>query len=75
MTKPRDYRKEYDRDHASPKSKKSRAARNKARAESGLKKGDGKEVDHVKPLSKGGSNGKSNRRVVSRKTNRTKGSK
>ena len=40
-----------------------------------VSKGDGKEIDHKKPLSKGGSNNKSNLRVVSRKTNRKKGSK
>ena len=71
--KKRDYRKEYDDFHGSEEQKKNRAARNKARKEEGLKKGDGKEVDHKKPLSKGGSNGESNRRVVSRKTNRKKG--
>ncbi len=75
MPAKRDYKKEYARDHASKKQKKDRAARNKARKESGLKKGDGKEVDHVIPLSKGGSNSKKNRRIVSRKTNRKKGSK
>ena len=73
--KKRDYRKEYDDFHGSEEQKKNRAARNKARKEEGLKKGDGKEVDHKKPLSKGGSNGESNRRVVSRKTNRKKGAK
>ena len=41
----------------------------------GLKKGDPREVDHKKPLSKGGSNSKRNLRVVSRKTNRSKGDK
>ena len=41
----------------------------------GLKRGDKREVDHRKPLSKGGSNRKSNLRVVSRKTNRSKGAK
>ena len=73
--KKRDYKKEYERDHKSTKDKKDRAARNKARRESGLKKGDPREIDHKKPLSKGGSNGKSNRRIVSRKTNRKKGNK
>ena len=34
-------------------------------------KGDGKDVDHKKPLSKGGSNGKSNARVVSKGANRS----
>ena len=70
--KQRDYRKEYDRDHSTPDAKKKRALRNKARRESNLKKGDGKEIDHIRPLSKGGSNSKSNRRVVSRHTNRKK---
>lgn len=71
----RDYAREYREYHSKPEQKKNRAARNKARKESGLKKGDGKEVDHIKPLSKGGSNCKSNRRVVSRATNRKKGAK
>lgn len=69
----RNYSKEYDRDHAGAKAKKDRAARNKAHREE--KPGAGKEVDHKKPLSKGGSNAKSNRRVVSRKVNRKKGAK
>ena len=65
----------YQKYHASPKAKKQRAARNKARREAikagDVKKGDGKEVDHKQPLSKGGSNAKSNRRIVSRKVNRS----
>lgn len=69
----RDYRKEYDQYHGKPEQIANRAARNKARAEHGLKKGDGKEVDHKVPLSKGGSNSKDNTRVVSRHTNRIKG--
>lgn len=69
----RNYGKEYDRDHSTRKAKKARAARNKAHREE--KPGPGKEVDHRKPLSKGGSNAKSNRRVVSRKVNRKKGAK
>jgi len=71
----RDYAKEYRDFHAKPEQKKNRAARNTARRQAGLLKGDGKEVDHKKPLSKGGSNAKSNRRVVSRATNRKKGAK
>ena len=70
---------EYDKHHSSETAKGHRAARNKARRESirsGLvKKGDNNEIDHEIPLSKGGSNGKSNRRVVSRSTNRKKGTK
>jgi 5-methylcytosine-specific restriction endonuclease McrA len=71
----RDYKKEYRDFHGKKAQKKNRAARNKARKVMGLKKGDGKEVDHKKPLSKGGSNGKRNLRVVLRKTNRKKGAK
>lgn len=41
----------------------------------GLKVGAPREVDHIKPLSKGGSNSKSNLRIVSRTTNRRKGAK
>ena len=71
--KKRDYKAEYARDHSSAKAKKHRAARNKARRESGLAVGDAREVDHKKPLSRGGGNAKSNRRIVSRSTNRKKG--
>lgn len=70
--KPRNYRREYEEFHSKPAQIKKRAARNKARAESGLKKGDGREVDHKKPLSKGGSNSKSNTRITSRSANRKK---
>ena len=68
----RDYRKEYLRDHASPKAKKDRAARNGARRKLGLKKGAGMEADHVKPLAKGGTNNRGNLRAVKRSTNRRK---
>lgn len=71
----RNYKKEYARDHASPKQRKHRSMRNKARRKLGLKKGDGKEVDHKKPLSKGGGNGRSNLKVTSLKANRSKGTK
>ena len=74
-TKKRDYKKEYAEYHSKPEQKKNRAARNKARREMGLKVGDPREVDHKKPLSKGGSNSKRNLRVVSRATNRKKGAK
>lgn len=73
MPKKRDYKLEYKRDHSSPQAKANRAARNTARRQSSLKKGDSREIDHIKPLSKGGGNGKSNRRIVSRTTNRKKG--
>lgn len=73
--KKRNYKKEYRDYHGKPKQIKNRAKRNKARKTMGLKKGDKREVDHKKPLSKGGSNKKSNLRVVSRRTNRRKGAK
>lgn len=64
---------------ASPARKKARAARNKARRaaerEGKVRKGDGKDVDHKKPLSKGGSTSLSNTRVQSAKTNRSNGGK
>ena len=74
-TKKRDYKKEYEDFHGKPEQKKNRAKRNTARRQSTAKKGDGMEVDHKKPLSKGGTNAKSNRRLVTQTTNRKKGSK
>ncbi len=68
----RDYKFEYNTFHGKPAEIKKRAKRNKARADKGLKKGDGKEVDHKVSLSKGGSNGKANQRVITRKANRKK---
>lgn len=75
MAKKRDYKKEYRDYHSRPEQVKNRAKRNKARSTMGLKKGDKREVDHKRPLSKGGSNKKSNLRVVSRTTNRKKAAK
>lgn len=47
---PRNYKKEYENYHSSPKQKKNRAARNAARAamlkKGKVKKGDGKDVTH-----------------------------
>ena len=73
--KKRDFRKEYDDFHGKPEQIKKRAARNKARRLKGLKKGDKREVDHKVPLSKGGSNKKSNLKVKTRKANRRKAGK
>lgn len=54
---------------------KDRAKRNKARrhaeASGKVSKGDGKDVDHKKPLRAGGSSSDSNTRVRSRKANRS----
>lgn len=58
-----------------PEQKKNRAARNKARRQAEkagkVRKGDGKDIDHKKPLRSGGSNAKSNQRVRSAKANRS----
>jgi hypothetical protein len=57
----RDFKREYQTYHASPEQKKNRAARNAARAKmmrkGKVKKGDGKDVAHVRAFDKGGSNG------------------
>lgn len=65
----------YDKAYnARPAQKKKRAMRNAARRElerEGLvHKGDGKDVDHKTPLKRGGSNARSNLRVVSENANR-----
>ena len=71
--KKRNYEKEYRDYHGTPKQIANRSKRNGSRRKMGLKVGDPREVDHKKPLSKGGGNGKRNLRVVSRRTNRKKG--
>ena len=75
IAKKRDYKKEYKAYHGKPKRIKERAQRNKARVKVGLKPGDPRECDHKKPISKGGTNAKSNLRIVSFATNRRKGNK
>jgi hypothetical protein len=71
----RDYKREYEKYHASPEQRANRSARTIARNESNASgrtsKGDGKDLDHKRPLSKGGSNAKSNTRVVSASANRS----
>lgn len=71
----RDYRKEYDSYHASPEQKKRRAQRNKARADAmkagKVKKGDGKEVDHL-GMNRKGKLDNSRTKVVTRKANRSR---
>lgn len=72
----RDYKKELKWEHSSKPSRvKDRAERNAARKKMGVKVGDPRQVDHVKTLKSGGSNSKSNLRVVSAKTNLTKEAK
>jgi len=74
-----DYKDAYKRWHSSKKAKRARAQRNKIRRQyeraGKVKKGDGKEIDHIVPKSKGGSDTPSNLRVVPRSVNRKKGSK
>lgn len=73
MAKKRDYKKEYQDFHGKPEQIKKRSMRNQARRKMNAK--PGQEVDHKKPLSKGGTNSRKNLRLVSRKVNRRKGSK
>lgn len=69
----RDYKKERSWEKANGDKRGSdRAKRNKARREAGLKVGDPRQADHIKPLSAGGSNSKSNVRKVSAKENLAK---
>jgi hypothetical protein len=75
VNKPRPYKKEYEQYQGTEEQKKKRAVRNAARrtlAKSGaVKKGDGKDVDHVLPLSKGGTNKRTNLRAKPATKNRS----
>lgn len=70
----RDYKKEQAYD-GSPEVKKKRAQRNKARRimerEGAVRKGDGKDVDHIAPLSKGGTTVRSNLKAKPSSVNRS----
>jgi hypothetical protein len=72
---PRNYKSEYQNYHAQPEQIKKRGERVKARRlmekEGAVTKGDGKDVDHKKPLRSGGSTTRSNLRVRSVKSNRS----
>ena len=71
----RNYRNEYDKYQGKPEQIKNRAKRNKARAEmeraGKVSKGDGKDVDHKVPLSKGGTTSKNNLSVKPKSSNRS----
>jgi hypothetical protein len=71
----RNYKQEYERYDGTPEVKKKRAERNKARAmleKAGVvHKGDGKDVDHKRPLSKGGTTVISNLRAEPASKNRS----
>jgi len=74
--KKRPYAKEYAEYQGTDEQKKNRAKRNKARrqleSEGTVHKGDGKDVDHKKPLSKGGSTARNNLQAISKSANRAK---
>lgn len=71
----RDYKRENELYNSKPEQIKRRSERTVARRQANAagitSKGDGKDIDHITPLSKGGSNAKSNQRVVSASTNRS----
>ena len=75
MPKKRNYRKEYDNYQGTEEQKKNRAKRNAARAAKmktgAVRKGDGKDVDHKQPISKGGGNSGGNLQVKSKSSNRS----
>lgn len=74
MAKNRDYAKEYKDFHGKPEEIKKRAERVMARRqmikEGKAHKGDGLDVDHIKPIRDGGTNAPSNLRMLSVKRNR-----
>lgn len=75
VNKPRPYKREYENYDGTEAVKKKRAQRNKARRimerAGAVHKGDGKDVDHKKALSKGGRTVRSNLRAVSAADNRS----
>jgi len=80
MAKARDYKHEYKTFHGKPDQVRKRSACNSARRKMkalGYLNGNNKrkEVDHINPKSKGGTNNIRNLRVISRHRNRVKGSK
>lgn len=66
---------EYEEYHSRPEQIKRRTERTTARRQANAAgithKGDGNDLDHIKPLSKGGKNVRSNERVVSAGKNRS----
>lgn len=71
----RNYKREYKLFHGKPSQIKKRAkrvtARRRMEAKGKVHKGDGKDVDHKKPLRNGGTNGESNLRIRSKSDNRS----
>lgn len=76
MPSSKNYKRDYQQENkykSTPEQIHARVLRNKARRQALAKglvhKGDNKEIDHARPLSKGGSNAASNLRVVNASTN------
>lgn len=71
----RDYKAEYRNYQGKPQQIKNRSERNQARRElmkeGVVRKGDGKDVDHARPIVKGGTNNRSNLRAVPKSQNRS----
>lgn len=71
----RDYKRENLLYNSRPEQRAARSertiARNASNADGRTSKGDGKDLDHIKPLSKGGSSSRSNLRAVSASSNRS----
>lgn len=71
----RNYKNEYAEYQGTEEQKKNRAKRNAARAKlmrkGRVKKGDGMDVDHINPLSKGGAATDANLRVKTKSDNRS----
>lgn len=71
----RDYKKEYAKYHSRDEQIKNRSERTTLRRQANAagitSKGDGKDLDHKKPLSKGGANTLSNARVTTKSANRS----
>lgn len=72
MNKPRPYKKEWNQQKERDE-KPARAARERARYHMDKDGVDrkGKDIDHITPLSKGGTNSRSNLRLVAPSTNRS----
>lgn len=82
MPRMKDGKRDYSYDtkyEARPDQRKNRSERVTARreleGEGRVAKGDGRDVDHIKPLSRGGSNSRSNLRAISASANRAKGNR
>lgn len=73
VNKPRPIKHEYELEKKRPGEHEKRMERQRARRALDKKGVDrkGKDIDHIKPLSKGGTNSPSNLRVVSKSANRS----